>query len=326
LESNTEIPTTQESADAQSAIRIEPGLKQTAVTSTLSFVFGIGALLSLVLVYPAMILALPAIGFGHIAKVTLRNAKGELVGWGKARMGKLLGYFCLVVSVVLFLNLEDYRLLLRGAINSERTAVARLSDEFSEGPLGEIERKLAAGATTEFGNNETAEKLAAAFRQDLRQSLNSVLTHRDNKGLGLDTSGISCYCHVDEAIWFIAALPELSQYNGAAEDVMRKSAWQAAVLAIDGNVLGNIANEGDASEGATGGEDANEGGATEGDANNGADNKGNSAERKLSVGLMEAKHCESVLVGTFSSEANGAPAPDRIELNGSQIAELLKVE
>ena len=286
MESDQKTSTLEKTSAAEATHRIEPGLKQTAVTSTISFVFGVAALLSLVLVYPAMILSPPAIVFGHIAKFTLRKAKGELVGWGKARIGKLLGYICLAVSILLFLNLDDYRLLWRGAMNSERTAVAKAGDTFSEGALGEIERKLAQEETTNFGNNETAEKLAAAFRRDLRQSLNFVLTHRDNKGLGLDTSGISCYCHVDNKILFIAAVPELSQYNGAAEEVLQKSAWQSAVLASRANGFDDM-------------------------------------DMELLVGFMEATQCETVLIGTLNSQSDGVPAPDKTELGGSEIVEML---
>lgn len=289
MESDQKKSTGAETSAADATHRIEPGLKQTAVTATISFVFGVGALLSLVLVHPAMILSLPAIVFGHIAKFTLRSANGELVGWGKARIGKLLGYICLAVSVLLFLNLDDYRLLWRGAKNSERTAVVRPGNDFSAGSLGEIERKLAGGDTREFGNNETAEILAAEFRRELRQSLNFVLTHRDDKGLGLDTSGISCYCHIDDGMLFIAAVPELSQYNGAAEDVLQKSAWQSAVLAARDNSF-----------------------------------EGMDLDGELLVGFMELNRCETVLVGTLNSQSNGAPAPASVELNGSKIADMLK--
>ncbi len=248
--------------------------------------------MSLVLVHPAMILSLPAIAFGHIAKVTLRKANGELVGWGKARIGKLLGYFCLVVSVLLFLKLDDYRLIWRGVKNSERTVVAAAGNDFSAGRLGEIERKLAGGESKVLGNNDPAEELAAAFRRELRQSLNLVLTHRDDKGLGLDTSGISCYCHVDDGVFFIAAIPELSQYNGAAEDVLRKSAWQSAVLALRGN--------------------------------DSDDSDGVELDGKLMVGFMELARCETVLVGTLNTRSNGAPAPESTEHDGSPIVEFLK--
>lgn len=290
MESDQKKSKGEQSSAADANHRIEPGLKQTAVTATISFVFGVGALLSLVFVHPAMILSLPAIAFGHIAKVTLGKANGELVGWGKARIGKLLGYLCLLVSVLLFLNLDDYRLLWRGVKNSERTAVVKPGDNFSAGRLGEVERELASGEANEFGNNETAEKLAAAFRGELRQALNSVLTHRENKGLGLDTSGIGCYCHdADSGILFIAVVPELNQYNGAAEDVLRKSAWQSAVVALRENGLEGINMDG-----------------------------------KLLVGFMETAKCETVLAGTLNSQSNGAPSPDSVELDGSQLADMFK--
>ncbi len=288
MESDQEKSTSADSTAGDARHRIEPGLKQTAVTSTISFVFGVGALLSLVLVYPAMVFSLPAIAFGHIAKLTLRKANGELVGWGKARIGKLLGYFSLVASVLLFLNLDDYRLLLRGVKNSERTVVAKAGNDFNAGSLGEIERKLANGETRVFGNNEAAEALAAAFRRELRQALNSVLTHRDSKGLGLETSSISCYGHVDGGIFFIAAIPELSQYNGAAEDVLRKSAWQSAVLAVRENDLEGLDING-----------------------------------KLLVGFTESTKCETVLVGTLKSQTNGAPAFESVEYDGLQIVDIL---
>lgn len=287
MESDLRKSTTVKTSADEVTHRIEPGLKQTAVTSTISFVLGVGALLSLVFVYPAMILSLPAILFGHIAKLSLRKANGELVGWGKARIGKLLGYICLAVSIFVFLNMDNYRLLWRGAMNSERTAVAKVGNKFSDGSLGEIEKTLALEETTEFGNNETAEELAAAFRRELRQSLNSVLTHRDNKGLGLDTSGISCYCYLDESIFFIAAVPELGKFNGAAEEVLQKAAWQSAVLASRGNGYEEMDGE-------------------------------------LLVGLMEATRCETVLVGSINSLANGVPAPEKVESGGSEIAKILQ--
>lgn len=282
---NSKIATTGAEGAKQ---RIEPGLKQTAVTATISFVFGVGALVSLVLVQPAIILSLPAIAFGHIAKSTLRRANGELVGWGKARIGKLLGYLCLAVSLLLFLNLQDYRLLWRGVKNSERTVVNNEGAVFSAGPLGQIEKRLSQGQAREFGNCETADELVSEFRRELRQALNSVLTHRDGKGVGLDTSEIRCYCHVGDGIFFIAAIPELGQYNGAAEDVLRKSAWQSAALALaECDLLG-----------------------VEGDT-------------QLLVGFMESARCDTVLVGTLNSQSNGAPAYDRLEWDSSRIIELL---
>ena len=287
MKSDQEKSTDADSPAAGATHRFEPGLKQTAVTSTISFVFGVGALLGLVLVYPAMIFSVPAIALGHIAKFTLRKANGELVGWGKARIGKLLGYFSLVVSVLLFLNLDAYRLLLRGVKNSERTVVAAGND-FSAGSLGEIEKELSNGVTKVLGNNETAEELAAAFRRELRQTLNSVLTRRDDKGLGLDTSAIACYCHIDDGVFFIAAITELSQYNGAAEDVLRKSAWQSAVLALRADPPDGLELDG-----------------------------------KLLVGFMESARCETVLVGSLNSKSNGAPAPESVDYVGSLIADVL---
>ena len=288
MKSDQEKSTDSDSSATGAAYRLEPGLKQTAVTSTISFVFGVGALLGVVLVYPAMIFSVPAIALGHVAKFTLREANGELVGWGKARIGKLLGYFSLVVSVLLFLNLDDYRLLLRGAKNSERTVIATLGNDFSAGRLGEIEKRLADGDTKVLGNNETAEELAAAFRRELRQVLNSVLTHRDDKGLGLDTSAIGSYCHLDGGVCFIAAITELSQYNGAAEDVLRKAGWQSAVLALRGNLPDGLGLDG-----------------------------------KLLVGFMESTQCETVLVGTLNSQSNGAPAPESVEYDGAQIVDAI---
>lgn len=292
MESDQKKSTDEESLAAGAVERIEPGLKQTAVTSTISFVFGVGALLSLVLVHPAMILSLPAIVFGHIANFSLVKANGELVGWGKARIGKLLGYFCLAVSVLLFLNLDDYRLLWRGVKNSERTVVAKSANDFSAGGLGDIERRLAGGQTKVSGNNETAENLAAEFRRALRQSLNLVLTHRDNKGLGLDTSGITCYCHMDAGVLFMASIPELNQYNGAAEDVLRKSAWQSAVLALRDEGLDGL--------------------------------EGVDVDGELLVGFMESTKCEIVLVGSLNSQFNGMPVPDSVELNTEKIAKMLE--
>ena len=288
MESDQTKSTAEDASEADDSQRIEPGLKQTAVTSTISFVCGVGALLSLVLVHPAMILSLPAILFGHIAKANLKQSNGDLVGWGKARIGKLLGYFCLAVSVWLFFNLESYRLMVRGAMNSERTAVVKAGQDFDDGRLGEIERKLTDGDTRDFGNNEIAGDLAFAFRRELRKALNSVLTHRDNKGLGLDTSGISCYCDVDGGVVFIAAVPELSQYSGAADEVLRKSVWQSAVLAMR-------ESEFQAADG----------------------------EEQLVIGLMESTRCETVLIGTLSSQFDGVPGPEREENDGSQIAQML---
>ena len=44
---------------------------------------------------------------------------------------------------------------------------------------------------------------------------------------------------------------------------------------------------------------------------------------ELLVGLMEAAQCETVLVGTLNSQFNGVPAPEKVELGGSEIAEML---
>lgn len=283
MQSNSENSRFEPSSDEATSVqihlnRIEPGLKQTSVASTISFLFGVCALATLVLVRPSLILSLPAILFGHVAKANLRRANGELVGWGKARIGKLLGYACFVASSLALFYLDDYRLLVRGAMESERTAVVNAHDRFSPGQLGAIEKQLAAGDKTEFGNDENAARLAAAFRSGLRESLNSVLTHRNQRGLGLDTSGVSCYCYIGQSIVFIAAIPELNGYNGAAEEVLQKAAWQSAILAVQETQAENL--------------------------NSGVE---------IAVGLMGRGATEVVMLGSPDSRSDGVPAPTRLE-------------
>ena len=305
-------PSQKDSTEKDSSTWIEPGLKQTSLAATISFVFGIGALATLVLVRPSMILSVPAIVFGHIAKSRLRSSNGELVGWGKARIGKLLGYFCLVVSASLFFYLAEYRLLLRGALESERTVVVNAGGKFSPGQLGQIERKLAKGDIISFGNNETAGDLASKFRRELRASLNKVLTHRDNKGLGLDTSGISCYCQFssidDKQVCFIASIPELSGYNGAAENVLKKAAWQSALLAVRG--IDDAADEEN--------EDA---------AGNLVEEPRISSGRNfigsIAVGLMERSKSEVVLLGATDSTNDAVSFIEAVNDGGDRLAEFV---
>ena len=313
-------PTQKDSTEESSIVRIEPGLKQTSLAATISFVFGVGALATLVFVRPAMILSVPAILFGHLAKSSLRSANGELVGWGKARIGKLLGYFCLVVSGLLFFYLSEYRLLFRGALESERTAVVNAVGKFSPGLLGQVEQKLAKGDTTSFGNNETAGDLASAFRRQLRASLNKVLTHRDEKGLGLDTTGISCYCQFSDPeakqATFIAAIPELSGYNGAAEEVLTKAAWQSALLAMQGlDNMGKRINEAQAQAEA---EDAAEELGLE------TGRSGNAKfAAQIAVGLMESSKCEVVMLGAVDPAIEPFPQPQAIENGNDRLTELI---
>ena len=314
MNSPTQIDSTKEDL----ITRIEPGLKQTSLAATISFVFGVGALATLVFVRPAMILAVPAILFGHIAKSSLRSANGELVGWGKARIGKLLGYFCLVVSVLLFFYISEYRLLFRGAMESERTAVVNAVGKFSPGLLGQVEKKLANGDTTSFGNNQTAGDLASAFRRHLRASLNKVLTHRDDKGLGLDTSGISCYCQFSDPaakqVSFLAAIPELSGYNGAAEEVLKQAAWQSALLAMQ--VLddtGKRINKAEAED-----VELVEGLEFEPPNSNGA-----RFAARVAVGLMEAAKCEVVILGSLDPASDPFPLPESIENSNDRLVELI---
>ena len=283
-------------------------MKQTSLAATTSFVFGVGALITLVLVRPSMILSVPAILFGHIAKSRLRSSNGELVGWGKARIGKLLGYFCLVISVMLFTRLADYRLLFRGALESERTAVVNAEAKFSPGRLGEVERKLIEGDTTSFGDDKTAGDLAASFRRNLRESLNKVLTHRDGKGVGLDTTGISCYCQFSNLepnqISFIAAIPELSGFNGAAEDVLKKAAWQSAILAT--RSMEEMTNQ---------------------DSDNlEAEPQNENRDRfagEVAVGLMEKTRCELVMRGTIGLNNDTFSAPETIDQTSDELAKLI---
>ena len=305
-------PTQKTPSEEDSLARIEPGLKQTSVAATISFVFGVGAVATLALVRPSIILSVPAILFGHFAKSRLRSSNGELVGWGKARIGKLLGYFCLVVSTLLFFYLAEYRLLFRGALESERTAVVNAEGKFSPGRLGQIERKLAKGDATSFGNNELAGDMADKFRRELRESLNKVLTHRDDKGLGLDTTGISCYCQFSnpesKQICFIAAIPELSGYNGAAENVLKKAAWQSALLAV--RLLSDVTDEES--------EDPASDLEVEAETKNGGEFAG-----EVAVGLMEGAKCEVVMLGKIDSTNESVSLPETVEDGGDRLADFI---
>ena len=267
--------------------RIEPGLKQTSLASTISFVFGVGALATLIFVRPSMILAVPAILFGHIAKASLKKSNGELSGWGKARLGKLLGYFCLIVGASLFFFLDDYRLLVRGALESERSAAVAKAGEFSDGPLGDIERKLISGDQRELGNSETAIDVALSFRRELRTALNQVLTRRDDRGLGLDTGDIRCYCHLSDSISFIIAVPDYSHYNGAADNVLKKAAWQSAFITI-------------------------------------RDSEMSDPEKPLAIGIMESSACQSVMTGSTQSQTNGVPTAQQITDGNSQLDKFIQ--
>ncbi len=267
--------------------------------------FGVCALLSLLLVRPAFILSLPAIIFGHCAKANLRRQKGELAGWGKARIGELLGYFCLLASVLSYFHLDGYRLLVRGAMESERTQSVNAHIQFDDGRLGAVEKRLVDGDTTDFGNNEYASSLSANFRRQLRSSLNLVLTRRGEKGLGLETSGISCYCHVLDSVCFIAAIPDLNGYNGAADDVLKKAAWQSAVLAITQTPETKPQMHGPTRDAMR------------------VPNNGTRHGQKLAVGLMERSSVQTVLVGWVDLQPDGVKAPQRIENDGSVLVEFV---
>lgn len=294
-------PSTDESPEHADASIDEPGLKQTSVASTISFVFGVGALMTLVLIYPAIIFAGLAICFGHVAKRSLKTSQGELVGWGKARAGKILGYLCLVIALIALVFVGEIRLLVRGAIQSERTGSGAV-DQFSPGALGEIEQQLVAGDRTEFGNTDLAAKMAAVFRRELRQSLNRVLTLQGDRGIGLETSGVSCYSHVDKGVCFMAVIPDLRRYNGAAEVMLQKAAWQAAVIALQSN---NV--------------DQNQGSPRAVD----QDTVHFFKNTSLMVGLMESKRCQTVLWSSDWSDFRGSPSPESIEDDCSKIAGLI---
>lgn len=296
------------SPDQAASSSSEPGLKQTSVASTISFVFGVGSLLTLVLVYPAMILAVLAIVFGHIAKRLLKSSRGELLGWGKARVGTLLGYVCLAAAIVVSFSIDEVRLLVRGAIESERTPQGDGGEWLAVGAWGEIERQLVAGDLTEFGNHEFGEALAAAFRRQLRRALNEVLTREGDRGIGLETSGVSCYCHVSQGVCFVASIPELDRYDAAAVDVLKKAAWQAAVIAVQ------TTEQGQKVDLRTG----------DGDFENDVQPAHRPPvaaprNRSLTVGLISGRGCETVMWSSDGSDFNGSPSPETVDQDCSRV-------
>lgn len=265
----------------------EHGLKQTSVASTISFVFGLGALATVLLVYPSLVFAVLAILFGKVAKSNLKRSRGQWVGWGKARAGVLLGYVSLAISLMLLVYVSEVRMLVRGAIESERTTAFGAQHRFNRGGLGEIEGQLAAGEVIEFGNTAVGRRLAAEFRRELRKSLNQVLTRRGDRGIGLETSGISCYGHVSDGVCFIAAIPEMDRYDAAADSILKKVAWQSAVV-----VLGAAEFE--------------------------------PADAPLAVGLMGSNGCQVVLWSSNWSGFTDVPAPDSVENDCAKIVALMQ--
>lgn len=290
VKSNPNDETSEDSIDPNSGVSAtweEPELKQTSVAATVSFVFAIGALLTLVLVYPSIILSVMAILCGHIATRILKRSKGQRIGWGKARIGKLLGYFCLTIALVLLMFVGQVRLLVRGALESERTLIVGAGEGFSPGVIGDIERKLAAGDRTDFGNVESAQRLASKFRRELRQMLNQVLTRRDDRDIGLDTSGISACCHVGNGVCFIVSIPELTRFSGAADSLLNQAVWQAAVISLQ-----SIAFE--------------------------------SETRVLAVGLMETQGCQRVLWTSTWDDFHRSPSPQSIDRDRSKLLRVIE--
>lgn len=195
--------------------------------STFSMVMGLAAVILLVLVYPAMIAAIVAIAFGHIAIVMI-NSNGELLGIGRARIGLLLGYVCLLLSAFLFSQIDKGRLLIRGVMASDRSAIEKTSNEYSDGVLGKYERLVVANPDPAAGGNELAQELAKTFRRRLKSALAGVLELEDQKGLSWDASHLQCHCFIGCGVVLMVREPGLVGFNDAALGTLNRACWRIA--------------------------------------------------------------------------------------------------
>lgn len=195
--------------------------------STSSMVMGLAAVTLLVLVYPAMIAALFAIVLGHIAILVI-NCNGELLGIGRARIGLLLGYGCLLLSAFLFTQLDKGRLLIRGVMASDLSAIQKTSNQYSDGILGKHERLVVENPDSAAGSNETAQELAKAFRKRLKGALKDVLELEDQKGLSWNASRLQCHCFIGRGVVLMVREPGLVGFNDAALGVLSRACWRIA--------------------------------------------------------------------------------------------------
>jgi len=196
--------------------------------STFSMVMGLASCLLLVLVVPAFATALLAIIFGHISAAHVRANKVELLGLGRSRIGLMLGYLCLAVALFLFPQMDRGRLLVRGMLASDRSAVVEDVAQFSDGILGDYEREVYGSREPSDGDGPVAADMAKGFARELKSQLQDLLELEDGKGLSWNSSGLRCHCYVNSGVVFIVRERDLAGFNDAALEVLAYAAWQVA--------------------------------------------------------------------------------------------------
>ncbi len=196
--------------------------------STFSMVMGLASCVLLVLVVPAFATAILAVLFGHIATRHIRSNRAELLGIGRARIGLVLGYSCIVMAGCLFPQMDQGRLMIKGILASDRSAPVEDLGAFSDGVLGTYERKIFGDREPTGGNGPVASDLASSFRRALKAVLAEVLELENRKGLAWDPSGVSCNCYVNQGIVFMVREPDLAGFNDAALEMLNQVAWRVA--------------------------------------------------------------------------------------------------
>ncbi len=200
--------------------------------STFSMVMGLSSCVLLLLVIPAVATAILAIVTGHISAAYVRANKVELLGLGRARIGLLLGYFCLAAAVFLFPQMERGRLLVRGMLASDHSVAARDISQFSDGILGKYEREVYNNPEPTDGDGPVAVTLAKNFRRELKAVLQDVLELENGKGLSWDASRLKCHCYYNSGVVFFVREPGLAGFNDSALDMLTRSAWQLALETV----------------------------------------------------------------------------------------------
>jgi len=133
----------------------------------------------------------------------------------------------LVFAAVLFPQMAHGRLLIKGILASDRSAIAT---EFSSGLLGAHERKVANSSQPTSGDGVEAKRLAKNFRRELKAVLTDVLRVDDEKnGSDWDSSRLRCHCFFNSGLVFIVREPGLAGFNDAALDTLSRSAWRVAL-------------------------------------------------------------------------------------------------
>ena len=196
--------------------------------STFSMAMGLASCLLLFLVVPAFATAILAIIFGHVSAAHVRANKAEMLGMGRSRIGLMLGYFCLVMAVILFPQMEHGRMLIKGMMASDSSVAVEDLAEFSEGALGEREREVYRNRDPLAGDSPTSLALAKSFRRELKSILRDALELENSKGLPWDASRLRCHCYLNSGVVFIVREPGLAGFNDAALDLLNQSTWRVA--------------------------------------------------------------------------------------------------